>query len=131
MRLSSIRIRNYRSIVDSSEVRIERLQAFVGENNAGKSNILRATEALLAGGAGGVQESNFFDKNQPIVIAATFADLNEAERKALRPYLLGDKLIIEKHIALQKDEISEKPRIAAEYQAISRSPRLGGYLLKK
>ena len=38
MRLIKSHIRNYRSIVDSGDTRIEPLQAFVGENNAGKSN---------------------------------------------------------------------------------------------
>jgi CRISPR-associated exonuclease Cas4 len=123
MRLIKLHIRNYRSIVDSGDTRIEPLQAFVGENNAGKSNLLYALQAFLTSGTGGVEESAFFDTNNPIIIRATFGKLTSIERKRLRPYLLGDKLIIEKQIRLQGDRKSGKIKPNAEYHGYIAKPK--------
>ncbi|RPF49391.1 putative ATP-dependent endonuclease of OLD family [Thermodesulfitimonas autotrophica] len=123
MRLCNLRIKNYRSIVDSGDIRIEPFQIFVGENNAGKSNILKAIDVFLAPGAGGVQESNFFDKSQPIVITCMFTGLTPEERRALRPYLLGDKLILEKHLVAQTEEKTGKVKVVAEYHGYVAKPK--------
>lgn len=123
MQLSFLRIQNYKSIVDSGNIRVERLQAFVGENNAGKSNILKAVDVFLSSGTGGVQESHFFDKNQPIIITCTFTRLNAGERKTLRRYLLGDKLILEKKIVTQQDSKSNRIRLVAEYHGYLSKPK--------
>lgn len=123
MKLSALHIKNYRSIVDSGEIHVEPFQVFVGENNAGKSNILRAIDVFLAAGAGGVQESNFFDKTQPIIITATFTDLTAEERKSLRTYLLGDKLALEKHLSLQLDEKTGKTKVETEYHGYVAKPK--------
>lgn len=39
--MKSIRVRNLRSIIDSGEIEINRLNIFLGENSSGKSSILR------------------------------------------------------------------------------------------
>lgn len=125
MRLSQLRIKNFRSLKDSGDIRIESLQAFVGENNAGKSNILSAIEVFLTSGAGGVSADDYNDSIQPIVITATFSDLTAAERRPpLRKYLLGDKLILEKQISLvpdKKNAAKKKPE--AEYHGYIALPR--------
>ncbi|GMU80131.1 MAG: hypothetical protein AMXMBFR47_00020 [Planctomycetota bacterium] len=120
MRLTSIRIQNYRSIVDSCEFRIERLQVFVGENNAGKSNLLRGVDAFLSAGAGGITVADFFDKSKPIVFTVTFTGLRSHERKLLRKYLLGDKLILEKR--LQIEGSGQKEKIDTEYHGYIAEP---------
>ena len=123
MKLSALHIKNYRSIVDSGEIRIESFQVFVGENNSGKSNILMAIDVFLAAGAGGVQESNFFDKIQPIVITATFTDLTAEERNSLRTYLLGDRLVLEKRLSLQMDEKTGRIKVETEYHGYVAKPK--------
>lgn len=47
MRLRKITIQNFRSIEKIENFRIEPLQALVGQNNAGKSNILKALDCFL------------------------------------------------------------------------------------
>ena len=125
MRLSQLRIKNFRSFKDSGDIRIEPLQSFVGENNAGKSNVLAAIEVFLTSGTGGVSADDYNDANQPIIITATFSDLSAAERRPpLRKYLLGDKLILEKQIALvpdKKNPAKKKPE--AEYHGYIALPR--------
>ena len=122
MLLTSLQIQNYRSIVNSGEVRVERLQAFVGENNAGKSNLLRAVEVFLSAGLGGVQVADFFDKKNPVIITATFTGLREHERKALRKYLIGDKLILEKQLTIVDGEKDGKTKIETEYHGYVAQP---------
>jgi|GEM_PF-594486 len=123
MKLIGLRVKNYRSIVDSGDIRIESLQAFVGENNAGKSNLLYAIRVFLTPGAGGVGESDFFNKENTIIVTATFGKLSLDERKRLRMYLLGDKLIIEKHIRLEEDKKTGRLRPTAEYHGYIAKPR--------
>ena len=123
MFLTSIRIRNYRSIVDSEDIRIERLQALVGENGTGKSNILTAINVFLSAGAGGIKEQNFYNINEPIVITSTFTQLTDEERKKIRRYLIGDKLILEKHLTLATDDKTGKTKVSSEYHGYMANPR--------
>lgn len=46
MRLASFRVRNFRSINDSEEITVSRITAFLGRNESGKSNLLRALYSL-------------------------------------------------------------------------------------
>lgn len=46
MQLESFRVRNYRSIDDSGEIAVSRITAFLGRNESGKSNLLRALHSL-------------------------------------------------------------------------------------
>jgi putative ATP-dependent endonuclease of the OLD family len=86
MRLTKISVQNYRSIKNSGEVAIEPLQALVGENNCGKSNVLRAIQCFLSSGAGGAEASDFNDPASPVIIECEFGGLSAEERARLRPY---------------------------------------------
>jgi CRISPR-associated exonuclease Cas4 len=123
VRLTSLRVQNYRSVVDSGEIRIEPLQALVGENNCGKSNLLRAIQVFLTAGAGGVTEADFFDPAMPIIITSSFSGLSQHERRLFRLYLLGDKLILEKRIVLDQDSRSQKQKAKAEYHGYQSRPK--------
>lgn len=123
MKLTYLSISNFRSIKDVQKVRIESIQAFVGENNAGKSNILRAVECFLSGGAGGVQPSDFNDQIKPIIITAEFEALSKTERRKLRAYLIGDKLILQKNLKISTDARLGKPKVTAEYHGYQAEPK--------
>jgi AAA15 family ATPase/GTPase len=81
VKLISLQIQNFRSIVDSGAIPIPPLLALVGANNSGKSNILRAVDVFLTPGAGGVTEAAVYDKAKPLVIEATFATLSAEEQR--------------------------------------------------
>src|SRR5262249_33456805 len=93
------------------------------ENNAGKSNILRAIACFLEVGAGGMKSSDFNDPGQPAVIEAEFGGLSLDERNRLRRYLIGDRLIIQKHLQVTGDTKTGKTRIAAQYHGYQAQPK--------
>lgn len=123
MRLTSLRIENFRSIKNVDALRIEPFQALVGENNAGKSNVLRALECFLSAGTGGVEAGDFCDPSLPIVIEAEFSRLTPSERTRLRSYLIGDRLILQKRLSIEIDDRTDKQRVSAEYHGYKAEPK--------
>lgn len=123
MKISKLTVRNDRSIKEVCDLRIEPLQAFVGANDAGKSNILRAVEAFLGASAAGVTCDDFNDPAQPIVIEAEFTALSDEERKRLRTYLIGGCLILRKEFVCGIDPKSSKPKISTEYHGYMAEPK--------
>lgn len=123
MRISAVQVQNFRSIVDSGLIRVEPLQAFAGENNAGKSNLISAIQLFLTAGTGGVEENDFFDKNKPLIITVTFNALTKSERGKLRLYLVDGKLTIEKRITLDIDKRSGKIKPSVEYHGYQAKPK--------
>ena len=123
MRLVRLSIKNFRSIKDIDDLRIEPLQGFVGENNAGKSNILRAMSCFLSARAGGMTPEDFNDPAQQATIEAEFDDLSDSERKRLRTYLIGDRLILQKRLDIVRDDRSGKTRVESEYHGYRAEPR--------
>ena len=123
MQLVRLNISNFRSIKNIEELRIESLQGFVGENNAGKSNILQAINCFLSAAAGGMTPNDFNDSTQPAVIEVEFGSLSDIERKRLRTYLIGDRLILQKRLTITEDDRSGKPRVTAEYHGYRAEPR--------
>lgn len=123
MRLTRLSVKNFRSIKESGPIRVEALQAFVGENNAGKSNVLKAVNCFLTSGAGGIQPNDFNDPDVPVIIEAEFSHLLEGEKRRLRQYLIGGKLILQKILAIEEDAKTGKQKVSAEYHGYQAQPR--------
>jgi len=123
MRITKLTIQNYRSIKGIKDLRIEPLQAFVGENNAGKSNILRALDCFLSPGTGGMDCSDLNDPTQPAIIEAEFSWLSDTEKKRLRSYLIGDRILLQKKLTPEKDAKSGKTKIEVEYHGYQAEPK--------
>lgn len=81
MKLCKLEIRKFRSI-DFVEIDINSLTSVIGENNAGKSSILRAIELFYEESIRPINDEYFFFKKQtiPIEIILTFSDITEDER---------------------------------------------------
>lgn len=123
MRLTKISIQNFRSIRNSGDIAVEPLQALVGENNCGKSNILRAIQCFLSPGAGGMLPSDFNEADSPAVIECEFSGLSDDEKKHLRRYLLGDKVILRKELTIFEDNARDKTTVKAEYHGYQAEPK--------
>ena len=76
MKLTSLRVKNFRCYEDSLEVPFHGLTIFVGENDSGKSSLIHALGILLMNSTPSVDD--FRDKNEVISIEATFS-LHEDE----------------------------------------------------
>ncbi len=66
---------------------------------------------------------DFKDVTQPASIECEFSSLEDAEKKKLRPYLLGDKVILEKSLRIENDERRGKFTVKAEYHGYQAEPR--------
>ena len=123
MRLSQLRVRNLRSIRDSTEFPVTPLFALVGENNTGKSNILRAIEVLVSAGSARLSRADFNDSTAPIDIKGVFSDLTPRDRARWKPYLIGDRLTLEKQIVLSVDDRTGKDKLEAEFHGYQAEPK--------
>lgn len=70
MKISSMKIKNFRSYRDPIEVRFDNLTVFVGKNDIGKSTILEALDIFFNDGKGVVKP----DKNDVNVQASRLGD---------------------------------------------------------
>ena len=123
MRLTNISVNNFRSIKNIERMDVDPLQALVGENNSGKSNLLRTVQCFLSAGAGGTRESDFNNPEEPVAITCEFGRLSGEERRRLRQYLLGDKVILRKELRIFIDESRGRSSVKAEYHGYQAEPR--------
>lgn len=98
MIIDQIQISNFRSY-DNSTVEVGSLQAFVGRNNVGKSNLLKAINLFMEASKRLLSEDCFHHHNteDPIRITIQFSNLNEWERRKFEDWLYKeDTLIVER-----------------------------------
>lgn len=91
MKLTSLRIQNYRSCRDVN-LTLGGMHALVGANNAGKSTVLRALDFLFNPSIKSLNEESFWNKDTTleIRIEAVFSELTDQEKETLNPYLKPD-----------------------------------------
>jgi predicted ATP-dependent endonuclease of OLD family len=90
MKLDRIRIQNYRSYSDSGSIDIGDKLVLVGENNAGKSNILRAVDMFLdisPTSPHEIQDFHLKNTDEDIEIEVWFSDLTEDEMETFEEYV--------------------------------------------
>jgi predicted ATP-dependent endonuclease of OLD family len=101
LRLHKIKIENFRSI-EYADIEIDCLSVFIGENNAGKSNILRAVELFYEDTLRDINEEyfHFKDQSKPISIILTFNRLSEFDKnqKYLKHWIYEDAIRVKKVI---------------------------------
>jgi len=80
MEISKIRIKNYRSIKDTGDLSLTKLFALIGQNNTGKSSVLKAIEVLW--GKISIKETDFHkNTKEDIEIEITLKNFNEEKYK--------------------------------------------------
>lgn len=101
MKLSKLKIWKFRSI-EHVTLDIGYLTSVIGENNAGKSSILRAIGLFYEESIRPVNEEYFFFKDQtkPIEIALTFDSLTDEEKnqKYIKHWICNESVRIKKEI---------------------------------
>lgn len=121
MEISRLRVHNYRSIKDI-DLECRSVMVLLGENNAGKSNILSSIEFLLTGSAKPAPEDLFAfreDDDETLWVEITFTQLTSQEKNTFQRYLLrGDKVRIRKtaswdqngNVSIQYNGYTEEPK---------------------
>ena len=97
--ISEMEITNFRSC-EFTKLVFEEFTPLVGYNNAGKSNILKAIDALVKGK--GLSENNFKDPEQPIKLKAlltgvtneVISHLSSAQKSSLEPFIENESICI-------------------------------------
>jgi predicted ATP-dependent endonuclease of OLD family len=99
MKIEKIEIKNYRSLGNLT-VYPKDIMAFVGRNNSGKSNVIKALQLFFEASTRLLSEECFFnhDTEQPIEITITFSNLSDWERDQFNPWMNGDKLVVGREI---------------------------------
>lgn len=109
MKLKQIEINKFRSI-DSISINIDDLAILIGENNAGKTNILKALELFYQDSVRSINEEYFYFKiqNRPISISITYDRLTENERsqKHLKHWIYDNSIKVKK--VIEWDNQSQK-----------------------
>ncbi|MCD6449610.1 MAG: AAA family ATPase [Thermotogaceae bacterium] len=106
MKLNRIEIEKFRTIENLS-LTIDKLLVLIGENNSGKSNILRALQLFYQESVRGIDEECFFFKecSIPISIILTFNRLDEAEEehRVLQHWIYNGEIKVKKVIQQEVD----------------------------
>lgn len=99
MKLKQIEISKFRSI-DHICIEIDDLAILIGENNSGKTNILKGLELFYQDSVRGIDEEYFHlkDQAQPISISLTYDRLIQYERnqKYLKHWIYDDSIKVKK-----------------------------------
>jgi CRISPR-associated exonuclease Cas4 len=101
MKLRGIEIENYRTI-EKLTLSMADLLILIGENNCGKSNILRALELFYQDSVRGIDEECYCFKNcsLPISITLTYDPLEDVEKqhKVLKNWIYNEEIKVKKII---------------------------------
>ncbi|SHE28190.1 Predicted ATP-dependent endonuclease of the OLD family, contains P-loop ATPase and TOPRIM domains [Desulfacinum infernum DSM 9756] len=108
MILESIRVRNFRSILDET-LYFESLTALVGSNGSGKSSFLRGLQ-LFYESSPRIEIDDFYnrDTTAEIIITVTFRDLSPEAQAQFSSYMQGDKLTVERVFVWDNGKVTWK-----------------------
>lgn len=104
MKISKVLLKNFKSF-KSEKIEFRDLMIFIGENNAGKSNVLRALDLFFTDTK--TLAADFFnDTKEKIIIQVSFRDLNDEAKKTFSKYLLddGETVIVRKEYFVNEEE---------------------------
>lgn len=100
MKIARLKLVNFRSF-KSETIDFQDMAVLIGENNAGKSNVLKALD-LFFSDTKTLNENLFNDREKPILIQVSFNKLSQAAKEQFSKYLLddGETVIIKKEYCI-------------------------------
>jgi predicted ATP-dependent endonuclease of OLD family len=110
VKISSISLKHFASIEDLNLTFRDTIM-LVGQNNAGKSNVMKALDIFFNPSASKITEDSFYarDTSMPIEITIVFTNLNAKEEEYFSSYTRDHSLKVKRRI--EWDPSSSKPRI--------------------
>lgn len=122
MKIESVDIKNFRSIA-KCKIGFTDLLALIGENNAGKSNIIYAMRLFFNENKADI-ECDYLDPSQPIEITIDFKDLTDFEQQQINEtHRTGNKLTIKKVYPPNEDTQTTSVKDGAETNITPRGPQ--------
>ncbi len=107
MKLKGIDIEHFKCI-EKISINIENLAMLIGENGAGKSNVLRAIEGFYQDSIRGINEEYFYykDRTIPIQIILTYNRLMDVDKaqKYLKHWIYNEEIRVKKEITFDTDK---------------------------
>ncbi|MDZ5812996.1 ATP-binding protein, partial [Halorubrum sp. AD140] len=96
MQISSVRVRNFRSLRDA-QIDFNELTALIGSNGAGKSSFLKSLDLFYTANASYTEE-DFYNRNtdEEISVQVEFTNLGEEAQERFSSYTGGETLTVEK-----------------------------------
>ena len=87
MKISSVRIKNFRALKDVT-ISFDTVTTLIGPNGTGKSTVLRALDWFFNGKSGSLNDKDcsFANADETIEVQVTFSELSEKDREALGKY---------------------------------------------
>ena len=116
MRLKSIRIENYQCFSDSKEIPIHDLTIFIGENDCGKTCIMRALQLVLKNKPMSIEEFHTIKdvRKEHAKITLTFTVDNQNTESIPKQFLINSEVLIRKEF-----ELDEKEKILSSILVLS------------
>jgi len=102
LKIIKIEIKNFKSLKNVTIVP-NNILALVGQNNSGKSNVLKALEFFFKASTNLINEDSFYnhDFEEHISIFITFHHLSEWEIEKFEPFINNNKLIVGRRVNLE------------------------------
>lgn len=102
--MEKIEIKNFRSLKDVT-INPNNILALVGQNNSGKSNVLKALELFFKASKSMVTKDLFYirDETLKIIITISFRDLTPWEKEKFSVWMCGEKFIVSREITLSEN----------------------------
>jgi hypothetical protein len=122
MKLTEISVQNLRSI-GLATIRVHGFTTIIGQNNTGKSTILRAIQILLNQDKPSEDEWCATAPNDPIVITGRFNEISETERNI--PGIAS--LVYNNEIQLRLTVTKDGDEITLQYEAFIRDEHIKGW----
>lgn len=82
MKISNIKIHNFRSIKDA-EITVSEFNIFVGQNNSGKTNMFEALEFFFNGYKGQIEDLIYKRKNVEMYVSVEFSNVQDGLKNML------------------------------------------------
>ena len=129
MRISSVRIENFRGYLDHTLLSVGALTSIVGRNDVGKSTLLEALEIFFNGGKPDTDDAHIRARDQPTRISCLFDDLPpEVVLDARAPTTLDNEYLLngEGFLEIVKEYDLGASRITAKVFARANHPMAEG-----
>ncbi len=106
MKLSTLRIWNYRNFNDSGDIPYHDLSIFVGENGSGKTSTIDALSLILDYSTPKPTFDDAIDPSKPIIVEGVFIVNPSGEDRTIDAYIMGGKLTLQYSYELESGVVT-------------------------